>query len=439
MVQDFSALSQGRSRLRLRSLKTLLPLPVVAYAGPEVVDLHVGGLHEVVEPVEPAAHVGELRLDGLQPLAVLARHAVHLLVHDLDQGADVGVGEDVGANLADDQLLEAAGCEPGSLAGFLAPLHQGLADVVGELAALGILAAERPLAGLALDQSAEQVGASGPPGMHDLGGAAAQLATDALELGLGYDGGKRLLHPHRVGSVLGVHAPQERPRVRLVDEDLVDAGLAPELSSGAGDAIVVEGAGDVHHPASCLGHVEDALDDWRRIRVKLQRGALLRPVLHHDAAVAVGCLAADPEAARGGLSHSPQDLLGQILAVELVHALDDALKQPAGGRVLGLLGDGYYADALAPQHGLEGDGVLALAGEPGELPDQNLPEGSVGPSGLVDHLAELGAVGDAPALGLVHVLASDGVAVLLGIVPERPQLGGHGQVHVLAVAGHPGV
>ena len=47
-----------------------------------------------------------------------------------------------------------------------------------------------------------------------------------------------------------------------------------------------------------------------------------------------------------------------------------------------------------------------------------------------------GPVGDAAALGLVHVLAGDQVVVLLGVVPERPKLGGDGQVHVLAVAGH---
>ena len=43
------------------------------------------------------------------------------------------------------------------------------------------------------------------------------------------------------------------------------------------------------------------------------------------------------------------------------------------------------------------------------------------------------------ALGLVHVLAGHGVAVALGVVPQSPKLGGHGMVHVLAVAGDPGV
>ena len=44
-----------------------------------------------------------------------------------------------------------------------------------------------------------------------------------------------------------------------------------------------------------------------------------------------------------------------------------------------------------------------------------------------------------PLSPLVHVLAGHGVAIGIRIVPERPQVGGHGEVNVLAVAGHPGV
>ena len=83
--------------------------------------------------------------------------------------------------------------------------------------------------------------------------------------------------------------------------------------------------------------------------------------------------------------------------------------------------------------------MFPLTGEARELPDQNHLERGGGLAPLVDHVAELGPIGDSAALGLVHVLAGDGVAVGLGVVPERPKLGGHGEVHVLAVAGDPGV
>ena len=104
-----------------------------------------------------------------------------------------------------------------------------------------------------------------------------------------------------------------------------------------------------------------------------------------------------------------------------------------------MLGDGDDADTLAPEHGLEGHGVLPLAGESRKFPDEDDLKRGRSLTALVDHLAELGPVGDSAALGLVHVLAGHGIAVGLGVVPQGPHLGGHGEVHVLAVAGDPGV
>ena len=58
--------------------------------------------------------------------------------------------------------------------------------------------------------------------------------------------------------------------------------------------------------------------------------------------------------------------------------------------------------------GLEGDGVLSLPGEATELPNEDHVEEGLSPTALLDHLPELGPVGNAPALGLVHVLTGDG-------------------------------
>ena len=200
----------------------------------------------------------------------------------------------------------------------------------------------------------------------------------------------------------------------------MDGGLEPLLAVGGGDALGVEGLGDVEGALSLEGHVEDAPDHSVGGRVQLQLGALLRPVLDVDPLVAVGCVGGHPEASGRRLPHPPRNLLGKIFAVEFVHAFDDGLQQPAGSGVLGLLGDGDHADAPPAEHGLEGDGVLALSGKAAELPDEDFLEGGLGLAGRVQHLLELGPVGDAPALGLVHVLAADQVVVLLGVVPERP-------------------
>ena len=439
VVQHHPPLGHHRPGLHCRSLKPLLPFPVVLDAWLEVLDIQVSGFRQVVEPFQPLLHVGQFRLGGLQPLPLVPGDAVHLLVHQLDQLPYVGPCEHVLPNLAHHHFLELAGVEPGAIAGPAAPLHQGLADVVGELAALGVLAGHGPAAGAALDQPAEQVGTANPAGMGLSGGAGTHLLVDLAELGLGDEAGEGLLHPNRVSLVPGAATPEKGSGVGLVSENDVDAVLGPGPAGGVGDPLAVEGSGDLQDTFPRLRQVEDSLDHGSGVWVRLQRGALLGPVLDHQLAEAVGHPAGDPEAPGGGLAHSPANFFGKIFRVELVHGLDDGLHQLAGGGVVGVLGDGDHADALAPQHGLEGHGVLPLAGESGKLPDQNFAKRRLRLAGLVQHPAELGPVGDAAALGLVHVLAGDGVAVALGVVAQGPELGRHGEVHVLAVAGDPGV
>ena len=157
-----------------RFLQPLLPFPVLPDAGHKVVHVQVGGLGQVVEAVQPSLHVGQFRLRGLQALAVFTGDAVHLLVHQPDQFTDVGLGEDVVPDPVHHHVLKPAGVEPGAVAGAAAPLHQRLADVVGELAALGVLARHGPAARPAPDQPAEQVGTGHPTGMRLPGGTGAQ-------------------------------------------------------------------------------------------------------------------------------------------------------------------------------------------------------------------------------------------------------------------------
>ena len=69
--------------------------------------------------------------------------------------------------------------------------------------------------------------------------------------------------------------------------------------------------------------------------------------------------------------------------------------------------------------------MLAFAGETGELPDQDFLKWRVSLRRFVQHLAELRTVGYTPALSFIDEFAYDRVAVSLGIVSERPELGGH--------------
>ena len=53
--------------------------------------------------------------------------------------------------------------------------------------------------------------------------------------------------------------------------------LGPEPAGGVGDALVVEGAGDVQDSPACLGQTEDALHDGGGRRVGFQVGRFLAP------------------------------------------------------------------------------------------------------------------------------------------------------------------
>ena len=279
--------------------------------------LGVGGLDEVPDAAQPLFHVLKLPLDGLQPLTLLVGHPVHLLVQQLHQVSDVGLGEDVGANLIDDDLLEFLGVEPGGLAGAAAPLEEGVADVVGVLAALGLGCGHGFAAGLALGQPAQQVAAGDAAGVHLLRGAGLHHSGDAPELLLGDDGGVCVLDAHGGRAVLGVGSPDHGSGVCLVGEHEVDGGLEPLLSVGSGDTLGVEGLGDVQGASAPEGHVEDAPGYGVGGRVQLQLGALRGPVRDVDPLVAVGGVGGHPEASRRGLPHPPRDLLGKDIGYSI--------------------------------------------------------------------------------------------------------------------------
>ena len=249
--------------------------------------------------------------------------------------------------------------------------------------------------------------------------------------------GPGVLHPHRLLCllVLALDAPDSGAGVGFVGQQVVDDVLLP-APSPVGDAPPVQLLADFLQPIAPARTLEDFLDDGCGHRVYLQGGPVLHPVADLDAVVAEGRPGGQEVAPGCRFPHSPDNLLSKIFRVKFVHALDDSFHQLAGGGVVGVLGDGDHPDALAPEHGLEGHGVLPLAGEATEFPDENHLERGRSLAALVDHVAELGPVGDAAALGLVHVLAGDGVAVVPGVVPQGPKLGGHREVHVLAVAGY---
>ena len=100
---------------------------------------------------------------------------------------------------------------------------------------------------------------------------------------------------HGGSAVFGSGPPDQGARVGFVEQHVVDGGLEPLLSPGAGHALCVEGLGHVEDAAALERHVKDAPGHGVGGRVKLQLGALLHPVLDVDLLVAVGGVGGDPE------------------------------------------------------------------------------------------------------------------------------------------------
>ena len=94
-----------------------------------------------------------------------------------------------------------------------------------------------------------------------------------------------------------------------------------------------------------------------------------------------------------------------------------------------MLGDGGHTDAAPAQHRLESDGVLALAGEAGELPHEDLIEGASGPIAPSSYTLEGGGyvpyILDAP--DFVHRSFSDLFAAgVPSLTPHLPPSVGRG-------------
>ena len=385
-------------------------------------------------------HVLQLSLDVLQLSAKLPRQHIHLLGHPRHQFGDGLIGEDAVLDLLDDEPLHLLRVQVARVARAGAFLEQGAADVVG------VAPAFRPLAGVGLaadpaaQEAAQQELAPHPCRPLPLRRPLLERPLHPVEQVPGHDRLPGTLRTHGFGRLIALAGttPDGGSRIGLVGEQVVEAVPVP-APAPVGDAALVQVAADLLEAGAPQRALEHLAHDRGGDRVDLEGGTLPHAVADLHAPVAEGRPGREEVAARGGLAHAARDLLGKILRIKFIDALDDGFHQLAGRGVVGVLGDGDDADAAPAEHRLEGDGVLPLAREARELPDEDLLEGRVGVAGRVQHLAELGPVGDAAALGLVHVLAGDGVAVLLGVVPQRPQLGGDGEVDVLTVAGDAGV
>ncbi len=102
-------------------------------------------------------HFCLLRLERRESLALLPSNAVHLLIKQLHQVANVALRENMIPQLLDNQPLKPIRIEPRSLAARAAAVQNRLADVVAVPAALRFGSGQRPATESAANQLAQQV------------------------------------------------------------------------------------------------------------------------------------------------------------------------------------------------------------------------------------------------------------------------------------------
>ena len=114
---------------------------------------------------------------------------------------------------------------------------------------------------------------------------------------------------------------------------------------------------------------------------------------------------------QGVLRHAPDYLFGQVGGVVFGVTLQHAFQNDALGSVGNDLGGGHHLDPVLFQSGLVAGAVVAVAGKPVQLPDDNHIEQAL--AAVLNHVLKFRAVIGLGGKGPVYVVAQDGDAVLL--------------------------
>jgi len=123
--------------------------------GSQVIEAELAGLEGIVKASQATLDIGNLGHCGLQALAILAGHSIHLLIYHFHELPQVLLSKDALLDLVYYQPLKLLAVEIRGLACASTLLEEGAADVVAELAALGVLANQRLAAVPAAGQAAE--------------------------------------------------------------------------------------------------------------------------------------------------------------------------------------------------------------------------------------------------------------------------------------------
>ena len=280
-------------------------------------------------------------------------------------------------------------------------------------------------------KAAEQEGAGHPSGMDGLRASAAHLLLNPQKRVPINDGWPSVLYSHRRlrttdCRVIPPCTPDQGPAVGFVGKYLVYRDPAPAFPIGGPQTFTVESFGylfaaDVS--GRQLEYSTHRLHCHGILRLQLQLVPGLAAILDLHPAISIRCTAAAEEPPGGVLSQATPDVLPHVGRVELIDGLDDAFDQTSRRAIVGGFIDGYDLDAFVPEQGLVGYGIGPAATEAIQLPDQDSFKRRILQPGQGYHLLERRPRGSAAALRFVNEFPHYLMAILLGILSQRPQLG----------------
>ena len=198
--------------------------------------------------------------------------------------------------------------------------------------------------------------------------------------------------------------PFHREQVEEVVQKVLDAVVGHLLAASILHALLVEPVPDLGHSSSLIVTLERLSHKGCGQRVKLK-------ILFAVDLIADGQGAAVVLGLQGVLRHAPDYLFGQVCGVVFGIALQHTLQNDTLGPVGNDLGGGHHLDPVLFQSGLVAGAVVAVAGKPVQLPDDNHIEQAL--AAVFNHVLKFRAVIGLGGKGTIYVVAQDGDAVLL--------------------------
>ena len=222
---------------------------------------------------------------------------------------------------------------------------------------------------------------------------------------LGDDGGNTVRHHNVPIGVL--------PDIAAVVQKVLDAVVGHLLAASILHALLIEPVPDLGHSSSLIVTLERLSHKGCGQRVKLKILFAVDLVANRQSAAVIFAF-------QGVLRHAPDNLFGQVGGVVFGITLQHAFQNDALGPVGNDLSGGHHFDPVLFQSGLVAGAVVAVAGKPVQLPDDNHIEQAL--ATIFNHVLKFRAVISLSGKGPVNVVAQDGDTVLLGKGSTLPNL-----------------